>query len=159
MRPLWLGAAASLAMAGLSPSASAQSRNVPEQGRPAFSIDVPKGWSASYDDFGNLTLASADRSAFILISMISGEEAGKDYDAIARTILDSAGADPSTNRLPGSAAGLNGVVYLSTLPTKAGSLSFRETLVRIDEAHIGSVAVIAKMDLAADASANLKATL
>ena len=159
MRPYLVAAALPLAALALE-QAHAESRAVPKEGAPYLSIEVPKGWSASYDDYGNLTVVSSDRSAIIFLSMIAGEETSTDYDAIAATILRNAQATPYSRSENGAAAGVSGKVYISTLPTKGGlAMNLRETLIRIDDTHIGSVAVVTQSGISADQTALLKAAV
>ena len=141
------------------PAGLADTVRIPKTGAPALVIDAPTGWSVSYDDLGNLQLLANDKSAVIQLSMISGEESSLESDVMAARILEAAKSAPYASKQPASAAGIAGMSYLSTMPINNISLSVKVMVLRIDAAHVGSLAILTQPNIKPEQSALVQATL
>lgn len=148
-------AVALLVALGLSAAAPvrADTFRLPQDGEPAFEVDAPLSWSATYDRYGNLHFLAADRSSSFQVSMIGDPGVARtSAAAVAAQIYKSAGARPYERTEPGSIAGVNGEAFVGVLPINGIDLDLRVVLVRLDESHFACLSVLRRRGLTAEQS-------
>lgn len=136
MRSLLLTLALGVALIS-GPVAYAETYRVPQTSNPAWVIDVPAGWSASYDDNGNLLVIADDHSAGLQLSILSDPSVNTTpLSELAAEIISSADASPYTSTAPGSLDGIPGETFIGVMPIQGGGTeTMRLTMVKLDATH------------------------
>jgi hypothetical protein len=146
-------------VAGSFPS-HAQTVRLPKAGDPAFSMDVPTGWTYSYDANDNLQLMATDRSAVLQLSMIADERvATTTLETVAASIFQSAGAAPYTREEPGKVVGHAGEAFYGTLTEPQVVLQMKLILAKLDNTHIAAISSLIRPDATPQQIAALNALI
>jgi hypothetical protein len=145
--------------AGSVPS-HAQTVRLPKTGDPAFLMDVPTGWTYSYDTSGNLQFMPSDHSAVLLLSMIADERvATTTLEAVAANIFQTAGAAPYTREEPGTVVGHTGEAFYGTLTEPQVVLQLKVILANLDSTHIAAISTLIRPDATPQQIAALNALI
>jgi hypothetical protein len=139
------------------PAADAQSLRTPKTGAPAMVLNVPSGWTAGYDERGNLQYSSADHALNLQLNMIVDESLRSiSLAALAARILKEGNLPPFADTQPGSIAGRTGEAFLSKKTFANGvSVNFMIVLVRLGPSTIASLGRVARDGLTAAQQAPL----
>jgi len=134
--PLGL-ALAGLAFAGLVVADRAEARELrhPEQGTPAFTLQVPDDWRYEVDPDKNLIVTSADASTSMVFTW--GSFSG-DLETAAKLMLKVANATPPTGKTATAISGQPGYSFESTMKVESKSMQLRMAIVRVGERGFGS---------------------
>jgi len=143
-------AALCLAVAAATP---ASSRNVrfPEQGSPAYAIQVPDAWSVQNEGRGSVNLTAPDRSSVISLSLISDRAVElTPADELAKILLEQAKAEPFSRQEPSEIAGLKGSAYYSRVKNPQNQwFNVKLTIVKLDATHAATTSTITIASLTA----------
>jgi hypothetical protein len=140
-------------------SARADAIRFPATGTPAYAFDLPSGWSATKDDYGNMRVAADDKESALLLSFIVDPSvATATAPEVAAKIIKAAGAAPYTRSEPGSIAGIPGETFITTMSNDKGVvIDMRLVLVKLDSSHYASLAILAARGISASSKAALDA--
>lgn len=95
-------------------SAGAETLRVPQTGTASFTLDVPAGWTASYDDHGTLQLLANDNSAQVQLSIIT-VNAGMTAAELALAIKPPEVTTPYGRPVAAKIGGLTGQEFTLTV--------------------------------------------
>jgi hypothetical protein len=159
-RKIWQGLIVMVGlMTGLS-GAHAQSVRFPASGNPAFSFTLGEGWSSAPDEYGNMRLGSADKSAFVQLSMIAdAAAAGRSPSELAAGILSAAKAAPYSSTAPAQIGGVSGQAFFSSMSVPGMQLPVKIVILKLDATHFASVGIVERPDITPAATASLNAEL
>jgi hypothetical protein len=139
---------------------AASMERLPDDGSPAFRVMAPDGWTATRDGVGNLRLMAADKSAAVVLCLVSQSAvAGVDLDQVAVESLKAAKAEPYTGAEDAMVDGHPGRAYASRVVTSAGVLAIRLVLVRLDDTHLASETELLRADATPAQAKALRDTL
>jgi hypothetical protein len=120
---------------GFAEGAAARDLRHPEQGTPAFTLQVPDDWQHEVDPDKNLIVTSADASTSLVFTWGSF---GGDLENAAKLMLKTAGATPPTGKTQTAISGQAGYSFDSTLNVEGKAMQLRMTIVRVGEKGFGS---------------------
>jgi hypothetical protein len=127
--------------------AAAEPIRYPEQGVPAFVIDLPSGWRATvYKDEGlQVEQDMFVRRQILILSILDRPEEVRDRSLadIATGVITGSMYPSFTLREPGSIAGHKGEVFFSSVEHPVGRVDLILTLVRLDPQHVAAMTTIA----------------
>lgn len=127
--------------------AAAKAIRYPEQGVPAFVIDLPSGWRATvYKDEGlQVEQEMLVRRQILILSILDKPEEVRDRSLaeIATGVITGSMYPSFTRREPGSIAGYKGEAFFSAVEHPVGQLVLILTLVRLDPQHVVAMTTIA----------------
>ncbi len=145
----------------IAPLADAQTMRSPKTGSPAMVLDVPAGWTAKFDDLGNLQYSSADHGLNIQLTMIVDDAVRSTSLAeIATDIFKEGQLPPYTRTQPWSIAGRAGEAFWSkkTYPS-GGSVNFMVILVKLGPTAVASIGRVTRDGLTAAQQAPVDAAM
>jgi hypothetical protein len=159
-RSLGLSILLGFALAAGSVPSRAQTVRLPKAGDPAFSVDVPTGWTYSYDTNGNLQFVASDHSAGLQLSMITDQGvAATTLEAVAANVFQTAGATPYTREEPGTVVGHTGEAFYGTLTEPQVVLQMKLIMAKLDDTHIAAISSLIRPDATPQQIAALKALI
>lgn len=136
---LLLGAGLILGSAPL----QAQTARTPKVGDPAFSVDVPTGWTYSYDPKGNLQFISSDHSAVLQLCIVVSADAGTTpYSDMGAVVFKSAGAQPYSKSEPSTLAGHAGEAFYGDFIVENTTLHMKVVIAKLDNSHIATLSTL-----------------
>lgn len=147
----WFAALGMALVLGIAPAADSQSLRHPETGEPAMALDVPVGWMARYDDFGNLRFSNASNTLDIqLNTMVHEELASISLAELVANLFKASKLPPYTRTQPGAIAGRAGEAFFSKKILDNGvGVNFMFVLVRLRPSAIAVVARVTRDGLSA----------
>ena len=147
----WLVALGMALFLGIAPAADAQSLRHPKTGEPAMVLDVPVGWTARYDDFGNLRFSNVDRTLNIQLNMMVHEGlASISLAELAANLFRASKLPPYARTQPGSIAGHAGeAFFLKKILDDGVGVNFMFVLVRLRPSAVATVARVTRDGLTA----------
>ena len=136
--------------------ASAEVYRLPKTGAPAFSIDVPTGWTAVYDEFGNLSMAPKDQTTGLVVKILTDDNMKTVPTSVyAANIMKSAGVDSYAPTGPGAVGGVAGDTFEGAVKNTSDMvISVRLIIAKLDSKHAAAAVVLKGPDiLGAEAAA------
>ncbi len=110
---------------------------LPKVGDPAFSVDVPAGWTYDYDPFGNLNFVQSDGSCYLELSMIVTSDAGTTpLSDFATGIFKVSGAQSYAKSEPSMLAGHAGEAFYGNVTDNSNLLHMKVVIAKLDNSHI-----------------------
>jgi hypothetical protein len=123
-------------------------------------VDVPTGWTYSYDTNGNLQLLASDNSVALQLSMITDPRvATTTLEAVAANVFQTAGAAPYTREEPGTVVGHTGEAFYGTLTEPQVVLQMKLIMAKLDDTHIAAISSLIRPDATPQQIAALKALI
>jgi hypothetical protein len=130
----------------LASATQAETVRIPKTGVPAFSFNAPAGWRIVYDQHGNLQFYSPDKGVRMQLSIIIVSGANPTLEEIAAAVMKGGGFSPVTRQQAGAIAGRAGQTFIASTIVDGALLSLDITLVRLDGAHVASLARVKRFD-------------
>lgn len=127
-----------------SSTVQAQTYRLPISGNPALVVNVPTGWSAHLNQFGNLAIRSGNNNCAIQLAMVSDPRVETTSTSeIAANFFKYAGALPYTRTEPGMIGNFPGEAFVGSLTNDKGIvLQMRVVIVRLDKSHYASLGTL-----------------
>jgi len=143
VRSLWFSLLLGIGLVLGSAPSHAGTVRLPKVGDPAFSVDVPTGWTYDYDQYDNLQFLASDHSTALQLSMIvSPEVATTPLSSVAANVFKSAGAQPYTRNEPSTLAGHTGEAFYGDLVVNNRTLHMKVVLAKMDNSHIAALSTV-----------------
>lgn len=145
MRSFWLSLLLGVGLVLGSVPSHAETARLPKTGDPAFSVDVPTGWTYDYDQLGNLQITSGDHSTALQLSMIVDPAVGTTpLSSMATAVFKSAGAEPYSKNEPNTLAGHVGEAFYGNLILNTKLLHMEVVLAKLDKSHVACLTTLSR---------------
>ena len=145
-RTIWFSLLLCVGLALGSVPSRAQTVRLPKVGDPAFSVNVPPGWTYTYDDLGNLQFLASDHSTGLQLSMLTDPAATTSLSEDAANVFKGAGAQPYTKSEPSTLVGRPGQAFYGVLLVNNVPLQMKVILAKIDDSHVGIMVILTQND-------------
>lgn len=133
---------------------------LPKTGDPAFTVDVPTGWSYDYDQYDNLQFSATDHSTALQLSMITDASvATTTLEAVATEIFKSAGSGTYTSTGSDNIVGRTGKAFYGALVVNGTNLRMKVILAKLDNGHIACLSTLIRPDATDEQVASLNALI
>jgi hypothetical protein len=160
VRSFWLSLLLGVGLVLGSAPSRAQTVRLPKTGDPAFSVDVPTGWTYDYDQNNNLQFLSGDHSTALQLSMIVDPAVGTTpLSSVATDVFKSAGAEPYSKNEPGTLAGHAGEAFYGNLIINNNLLHMTLVLAKLDNSHVACLTTITRDGATPEQLATLNALI
>lgn len=138
---LWSSLLLGAGLVLLSVPSQAATVRLPKAGDPAFSVDVPTGWTYDYDEYGNLQFTASDRSTALQLSMVTGPNlANAPLSDFAAVIFKTAGAPPFSKSEASTISGHEAQAFYGNLPINGQILPMKVVIAKLDDSHFACLA-------------------
>ncbi len=145
MRSFWLSLLLGAGLVLGSAPSHTETVHLPKTGVPAFSVDVPTGWTYDYDQSGNLQFTSGDHSTALQLSMIVDPSVGTTpLSSMATLVFESAGAEPYSKNEPSTLAGHAGEAFYGNLIINNKLLHMEVVLAKLDNSHAACLTTLSR---------------